>query len=88
MKTNPLLNAFIPVVALHFSKPKSPEPDPSIGADRKKREAEAQRERVEQAKTRAKQAGGKRARKSLFSGGMTGFTRMPAAQEDKSTTLG
>ena len=89
MKTNPLLKAFIPVVALHFSKPSPPAPDPSIEADRKKREEAAKQERIAQAKTRAKQAGSRKSRKSLFSGGMMGFTRTATTQdEDKSGTLG
>ena len=81
MKYSPLLKAFIPVIQLNFSSPKPPAPDPSIEADRKKREAAAERERVDQAKTRAKQAGRKRFKRSLFSAGQKGF----AAQEDKDT---
>jgi len=85
MKTPALLKAFIPVHTLHFSSPEPPKSDPKIEEDRKRREKAAKRERIEQARTRAKQAGGRKARKSLFSGGMTGFTARISPDEETGT---
>jgi hypothetical protein len=86
MKPPALLKLFIPVVQLNFNSPKPPPPDPSIEADRKKREAAAKQEEIAQAKTRATQAKRKGGtKKSLFSGGYRGFTGAISAQQDKDT---
>ena len=87
MKAPALLELFIPVVQLNFSTPSAPAPDPSIEKERKRREAAARAESIEQAKTRAKQARrkSKRGIGSLFSSGYRGFSGAISASQDKDT---